>query len=284
VHPNEAYYLIEKESSKVSPEEFRAFCDQMKIPYEIEMPSKHFVNKDSISESFKVPEPVFDLEILAGLLKDEASELGIRLRTGFEVVCFNIQGNQYIITARRNREQTNYDADILLNATYAYTNNILRIIGLEEDMTEYALQRTEVAIARSKIEIPALTIMDGEFISVLPYGREQNLVLVYDVIHSVVDKENGFFLDDTKKYPTNWNKMIAHGEKYLPFIRNLDYVDSLWGARPIPSRITGDSRKTRIRSHKKCPGIYSILEGKFISAPLVADRLIEQMRIDGFVK
>ena len=280
-YPKEAYYLIENDSSRVSAEEFRAFCDQMRIPYEMRLPSDGFINRGSVIASFKVPEPVFNLEVLADLLESETIELGIRAHTGWEVVGVCILGNRFKITARQGAKLAHYDADILLNATYAYTNNVLKMLGLEDDMTQYILQSTEVPIARSDVEIPALTVMDGEFVSVLPYGHKQNYVLVYDVIHSVVHRENGYFYEDGREYPTNWTKMVEHGEKYFPFMRSLVYVGSLRGARPIPVSVNGDSRRTRVVAHKKYPGAYSVFEGKFISAPLIADRLLDQMRTDG---
>jgi glycine/D-amino acid oxidase-like deaminating enzyme len=284
VYPKEAYYMIERESSRVSAEEFRRFCDQMHIPYEMGLPSNGFINREAVVAGFKVPEPVFDLEILLNLLESEIADLGIAVRTGSEAIAACTLGNRFRITVRQGREQAHYEADIVVNATYAYVNNVLKMLGLEDEMTEYTLQYTEVPIAKSDKEIPALTVMDGEFVSVMPYGRNPNYVLVYDVVHSVVHRENGYLFDDGREYPTNWAKMIDHGEKYYPFIRNLVYVGSLWGARPIPHNVTRDSRKTRVVAHAKCPGVYSIFEGKLISAPLIADRLVGQMKADGIVR
>ena len=168
----------------------------------------------------------------------------------------------------------------VVKTTYAYSNNILKILDLEEDMTPYYLQTTEILVMKSKIPIPALTVMDGKFISVMPLAsadKKENTVLVYDVINSVVNQEKGYFFDDTKKYPSNINKIIEHGKKYFPFMGELKFVKSTWGSRPIPVDSFGDSRATRIISHRKHQGIYSILEGKFISAPLMAEELIDTM-------
>lgn len=281
-YPKEAYYLIDKESSRVSVDQYRAFCDQMRIPYETAFPAERFLNRQAVAGSFRVPEPVFNLEVLADLLVGEVRELGIAVRTGWEVVEAAAVGDRFQVTAAWGRDRMRCEADILLNATYAYTNNILDMLGLEDEMTPYTLQYTEVPIARCEVEVPALTVMDGEFISVLPYGHKQDYVLVYDVVHSVVHRENGYLFNDGRRFPTNWASMIEHGQKYFPFIRNLAYVGSLWGARPIPVNAGGDSRKTRLVGHRH-RGAYSILEGKFISAPLMADRLLDQLRTDGLL-
>jgi hypothetical protein len=147
-------------------------------------------------------------------------------------------------------------------------------------MTKYQIQKTEVILVESKKDIPALTVMDGNYISIMPLANagKKNLFLIYDVLHSVLEKKVGYFLDDTKKYKTNFKKMIAHGEKYYPFMKDLKFIQSNFGYRPIPNKIKGSSRKTRIIHHKTKPGIYSILEGKFISAPLIAEQLIFIMK------
>lgn len=85
-YPKEAYYLIDKESSRVSVDQYRAFCDQMRIPYETAFPAERFLNRQAVAGSFRVPEPVFNLEVLADLLVGEVRELGIAVRTGWEVV------------------------------------------------------------------------------------------------------------------------------------------------------------------------------------------------------
>lgn len=281
VYPDSAYYLIEAESSRTSGEEFKDFCDILGLPYKMEMPANGFVNRSSVEASFRVPEPVFDLSTLSYLLRKEALSLGINLQMNSEVIgADRIRGGYEITTIGENGRRT-LDADIVLNATYSYANNIMNVFGLGEDMTRYRLQKTEVVVMESDYNVPALTIMDGNYVSILPFGRTQDLVLLYDVTHSVIDEKDGFLLDDTPDGLTNLEKMVQHSRKYFPFIDRLRPVCSLYGARPIPVKATGDSRKTRIISHNKAPGVFSILEGKFISAPLVADELVRKMRDEG---
>jgi len=284
-YPPNAYYLIDKNDSKTSLSSFKKFCAEIKIPYKIEKSNNNFWKKDKIQCGFKVSEPIFDVVLLTNLLKKEAGELGVKIINNSEVVDLKKLDSGYKIISRELTGLKEYRADIILNATYAYTNNILKILGLEEDMAKYELQKTEVVLVKSKKNLPALTVMDGNFISIMPLANaeKQNLFLIYDANYSVVDREDGYFLDDTKKYSTNFKKMIKHGEKYFPFMKELKYVKSLYGFRPIPKEIIDASRKTRIVSHKKSPGIYSIFEGKFISAPLIAEKLAKLMKKDGIL-
>ncbi|MBI4440749.1 FAD-binding oxidoreductase [Candidatus Woesearchaeota archaeon] len=285
-YPEENYYLLAKEGSKTSYPQYKKFCENVGLPYDEKEPAKTFWNKENIDGFFRVPEPVYNPKILKRLLEREVSELGIDVHTGSRVVGFE-KANRYCIISSDGRSGKNrqHPADVIVNATYACTNNILTILGLERDMTRYFLQHTEVVIARSKDKIPALTVMDGPFISLLPIMGEQEtgLYVVYDVVHSVLDRKDGYFMDDTKRSQTNWDKMVEHGKEYFPFFGDLEYVQSLYGTRPIPVSVVGDARHTRIKAHQDAPGIYSLFEGKFISAPLMAQRLVEKIKEDKFI-
>ncbi len=290
-YPEENYYLIAKEGSNTSYEGYKKFCDGVGLSYEEKTPQKSFWNKDSIDGYFKVPEPVYNPGILKILLERESFELGVEIHTQSRVVGFEERKSRYNIISHDVScegslgKDKRYETDIVVNATYAYTNNILKILGLEKDMTRYFLQHTEVVIARSREKIPALTVMDGPFVSLLPIMGEKDtgLYVVYDVVNSVLDREEGYFLDDTKRNVTNWNKMVEHGEEYFPFFGKLEYIKSLYGSRPIPVHVVGDSRHTRIKAHHEFPGIYSLFEGKFISAPLMAQRLVNKIKEDGII-
>ena len=290
IYQHDDYYLIEKHNSLTSYQQYKNFCDDVSIPYEERMPSEDFWNKENIEGGFKVSEPIYDLEMLKRILKKEVSELRINIFNDSAMIGFdeaNGSDTGYKIHClEKGVKGRVHDADIIVNATYAYSNNILKILGLEKDMTMYHLQKTEVVIARSKEQIPSLTVMDGPFVTLLPLTncKDLGLFLVYDVVNSVLEQEEGYFLDDKISHTTNWSKMQNHGEKYFPFFGRLEYIASNYGSRPVPIEVVGDSRETRIKHHEKLPGIYSLFEGKFISAPLVAKKLLERMKDDGFIK
>src|SRR3989344_4878903 len=287
IYQDEDYYLIERHNSLTSYEEYKNFCDEVQIPYKEETPSENFWNSENIDGGFKVAEPVYDLEMLTRILKKESSDLGVDIITDNVVIGFDVsKEEEYRIHSLENGVKGRvHDASIIVNATYAYSNNILKILGLEKDMTMYHLQKTEVVIARSKEKIPSLTVMDGPFVTLLPLTNchDIGLFLVYDVKNSVLEQQEGYFLDDKISHTTNWSKMKEHGQKYFPFFENLEYLASNYGNRPVPMSVSDDSRNTRIKHHEKLPGVYSLLEGKFISAPLIANRLVRRIKEDGFI-
>jgi len=282
-YPKEAYYLIDAKESKTSFEEFEKFCDKINIPYEIEIPDKNFLNPESVSSGFKVKEPVFDIEVLRKTLKYELKEKNVKVFRNSKVIGFENKNGSYYIIAENNKEKKEFSSDIILNATYAYSNNLLKIFGLEKYFTRYCIQKTEVPVVSSKLRLPSMTIMDGKFVSLMNLANSE-YYLLYDVIHSVLQKKEEFFLEETKNNYSNLEKIVEHGKEYFPFMEELKHIKSLYGYRPIPLDVMGDSRKTRIQKYEELPRIYSILEGKFISAPLMAEKLIEILKEEGVIK
>jgi len=279
VYPPETYYLIEKKS-KISFDEYKNFCDEIKSPYEIKLPPTKFLYMKNIDNGIKVPEPIFHIKKLTDALIKKVNERNINIQCYNEVIGFNKIKDKYRIICYDQKEKhlNDYIIDIILNATYKYSNNFLKILNLNEDMTQYYLQHTEVVVVRSKEPLPSLTVMDGKFFSIMSYASEEpNLYLLYDPIYSILEQKRGYFLKE-KTFNSNFKKMIEHGSMYFSFLKELEYVESWYGSRPIPVKITDDSRKTRIKSHKKYPGIYSILEGKFISAPLIANNFVSLLK------
>jgi len=278
-YPKESYYLLEKNDSKTSAKEFEKFCRKMKIPYEIVRVNDKLWKREQIECGFRVPEPIFDVEALKRLFKKKLRESGVKILTNTEVIGFRKQKDKYLLrTVNISGIENEHETDIILNATYAYANNLMKIFGVKQDMTEYELQKTEIVVVRSKSELPALTVMDGNFISLMPLAGTKEKYLIYDVTHSVINRKKGYYLNDKIHHPTNFEKMMEHGRKYFPFMDQLKFVKSNHGFRPIPLNIANDSRKTRILRHDRHPNIYSICEGKFISAPLIAEELIALMR------
>lgn len=280
-YPEEAYYLVAKEGSKTSADEFEKFCKQADIPYERVMPSSSLCHLNKLDGSFKVIEPVFDIRTLRNLLMKNAKELGVDVHTDTKVVGSDISHMRYNLYARNSSSMFKLPAEVVVNATYAHANNTLKLLGIEDSWTKYVLQRTEVAVVKSEENLPALTIMDGKFVSIMPLANSENRFLFYDVLNSVLRCDEGFFVEDNAKRESNFKKMIEHGDVYFPFSRKLIYEQSLYGTRPIRMGIAGDSRATRLVRSKSNPPVYSILEGKFISAPLIAENLVKKMSSEG---
>ena len=271
----ENYYMIEKHNSHVSTEEYKRFCDTADIPYTESWPDSTILNRTHIDSCFQVPEPNFNLPVLRSILLKKLVDAEISIHLDTEIIeGVKSRNNRFIALTNKGHQLT---SDIVINASYADTNSILQRFGVNDELTEYYLQHTEIVVAETSRDIPALTVMDGPFISVMPYVGHPNQVLVYDVIHSVVQQDINHNLADFSPQSSNWDKMLEHGLKYYPFLSELRYVKSLYGSRPIRVKERKDGRKTRLTTYPSVEGLYSIQEGKFISAPIVAEQLADKI-------
>ena len=66
--------------------------------------------------------------------------------------------------------------------------------------------------------------------------------------------------------------------KYLNSCKNLIYVKSLYGKRPIPIKDSQSDRSTKISiANFKNIKIYTFREGKYISASYIANKFVKKL-------
>ena len=267
----QSYYMIEK-SGNISLKEYEFFCNELGIPFRLEWPSENFLNRDLIEGGIVTAEPVFDVSKLKKLLLEKIEELDIELILDAEIIEFKELPDKTYSLLNNKNGSVPLSTDVIINATYAYYNNVLKILDLEEDFKKYKIQYTEIIVVESPEDLSSITIMDGPFVSIMKYAGTDNQYLLYDVKNSTLYQEENYFVE-YKDLESNFDKIIEHFRKYFPFVDDLKYVESWRGYRPIPLEITDDARNTTIKQHEKYPGIFSILEGKFISSTLIAEEI-----------
>ncbi|MEK7642701.1 MAG: FAD-dependent oxidoreductase [Patescibacteria group bacterium] len=274
------YYLIERYNSRTSSAKYRSFIKKNKLGHKEEWPKENFVNKKMLAASFNVKEAYFDILKLKNILKDRFKQYNIKTLFGFNIK--KIKNDKGVLRLySNNNKKFEIDADIIINTTYTCTNNIQSFFGVRDHLTEYEFENTEIAVVSCDYEIPALTVMDGPFITIMPYGGHKGKYLVYDVLNSVTNRSFGVKYNQNKNKKSKWKLMLKHGLKYYPFFKDLKYSHSLWANRPIPLKIENqknDDRSTRIVRHNYHLPFYSVLEGKFVSAPMVAEYLVKRIK------
>lgn len=271
----EFYYVIEKNESNVNSAQYKLAMEDAGLDCISNWPDNKFLNKEFIEDSFKVKEACFNIWKLKDIFKRKFDELNIKLIFDFEISNSSIIDNRLLKIISSDNKEIKIKADLIVNCTYAYTNNIQKAFGILEDLTPYKFESTEIAVVESDMKIPALTVMDGPFITILPYVGKENHYLVYDKLHSVFCQEIGIEYRPPKDAGTNWEKMLQHGLKYYPFFNKLIYKYSIYGSRPISLKTKDDGRTTKVIKHNYPFDFYSVLEGKFASAPLIAEIFIK---------
>jgi len=272
------YYAIEK-TSQVSTQSYEAFCRRLKLEYVDRRPDRSLLSRRHLDGCYLVSEPCFNLTRLKQSLSEHLRERDVSLRLGSSAIRSVRRRDKHLVTVRSPDREFVLESDLVINATYAETSAVLDRCRLSADRIAYEYHVTEVVVLRSPgRSIPAMTIMDGPFMTLLPYAGHDDLVLLYDVIHSVHERRTEPISGSPTPRTSNWPAMREHGRRYFPFIDSLEYVRSYWGARPVPVPDMHGARDTKLVAHRSSPGFFSICEGKFISAPLIAGRLVRRLR------
>jgi hypothetical protein len=278
VYPTACYYFIDAEYSKVNSQEYQYFCDQVGLKYCKELPPPGVISENKIQGSFKVFEPCYDVLLFKQYFKQKILDYGINAIFNFRIANAYIDGNNIRMSSVDGKNiAASYNA--IINCTYAGTNNVQTAFRTNEQLKKYKFQKTEVAVIECPYEIPAVTVMDGPFCTVLPYASAKGKYLLYDVEYSINQSKVGttinrdFYTEGISLY----DQMYKKARIYYPFMKDVSYTKSLWATRPIPTTDKVDERITSLLKHDNHDCFYSVLEGKFVSAPSKGAEIAQQV-------
>lgn len=272
-------YATSKEYSWTNAEQFKKFCNNTNIKCEEVLPTKYF--KENLCDGvFDTLEYTFDAMIIKDHYIKELknySNVTIKYETRIENIK-QIEKEYQIILKDGNK----YITEFLLNTTYASTNQITEMLGFEKFKIKYEICEIILCEVSDNIKHVGITVMDGPFFSVMPFGKTgyHSLTSVtftphitsYDVLPTFPCQKNNVECSPKQlgncnlcpnKPKTAWNYMSTLAKKYLRDDIKIKYVDSLYSVKPIlmASEID-DSRPTVIKVFSKNPTYISVLSGK----------------------
>jgi hypothetical protein len=286
-YPEKSFYLIEKNNSKVNSDQYKNFLTVAGLKYSETKIDENLLYAKNIESSFLVDEPCYDVYLLRKYYNQMLKNYSVNIVLNFNIKSIETKDKYYKINSSIGHNIID-DFSSIVNATYANSNKIQSFLGVQpKHMRKYQYQKTEVVVVESKEHLPAITVMDGPFITILPYAYNghSNKYLIYDVENSIIERteDSNFISSDyfKKIEQTNYHKMKVKGMKYFKFMKKLTPLYSLQATRPIPlDSYKTDYRHTTIKKHKKFKSCYSILEGKFVSAPAIAVEVCEKIMDD----
>jgi len=249
------YYMIE-EKSKMSSDDYIKFCQYMKLSIKDEFPNIN-INKDSIVSSFLTNEPIFDFNSIKKNILNKSKNINIHFNTK--------------ITNKSQLE----DFDVIINTTYSDLNNIKNIFNIPNNKLKF--QDVIIPVFEFKHDKLGLTIMDGEFCSILPNGNKVNSFLLYNVKYSVLNQNEGFEYEYDRDYKlkNEIEEIYNMSKNYFNFLDESKHVDYLRTIRTIPIN-DDDGRMSvfdiNIIDNKK---IISVLSGKITTCWFIADQIFK---------
>lgn len=274
-------YAISADFSYTNGKQFKKFCQTVGILCE-EVSVKKYFNDNRVDGAFLTKEYTYDAKLLLKKLLVQIQKYkNIILLCDVRIDAIVEEGEQYRI---RLSDGEDYRGRFVLNATYASTNQILTMAGFNTFDIKYELCEIILCRANKRLQHKGLTVMDGPFFSIMPFGKTglHSLTSVTFTPHMTSFESRPTFECQSRckegycspsklgncneciaKPSTAWPYMSNLAKKYLCSEIGFEYVDSLYSMKPIlrASEID-DSRPTVIRVNHEKPKFVSVLSGK----------------------
>ena len=268
----ENHYCIARHGSKTSVKGYVDFCDQLHLPHDVQWPAPSFLARERIAECFRVPEPIIDLVRLRENIDREISQRpSINLRLDSTVSDGKVlPSGQKRLTVTAQGRAAPHDFDFVVDCTYAHLNELAEWVGSKPRPFQFELVEIPVVRLPTRQRL-GVTVMDGPFCSLLPYGSTEESLL-YHVEASVLDRAHAHSYDPPECFDSNWETIVAKSADYIPIVGSSRYVRSIFAVRAVdPASEHDDARRSVLRDHGQ--GCWSIFSGKLIAACRVAKEL-----------
>lgn len=268
---NKNIYLI-REDGKIGIDEYLNVMKENKLnfsPINISESSFKYKSDGCAYEAIKVEERYIDIVKLNQNLSDEISELGIKVRLNKEIISIENDSGKIKFS-----DGTKEIFDLIVNCTYTDPFNGFNKIK-EPIKFEFC---TLLLISSEEIKQQAITIMDGEFVSIYPWLS--NLHSVSSVKYTPSIKSNNIFelrkLIEKRTYRDLQKTSFLIEDHMNSF---LDFKYTLVGDfSTVKVKIKNDKDDQRIVktfSEGKC---FTVLQGKLDAVNIFLDDLVVKLQ------
>ena len=286
-------YATSTTSSWTNSEQFVRFCANSEIQCDKIDPEKYF-REGKCDGAFVTQEYSYDASILKDYFLTQLSSFK-NVSVHFNVRISSVEADAGYIIKTDNRS---FVANTVINATYASVNQVLAIFGFDSFPIKYELCETILVKASESLSDVGLTVMDGPFFSLMPFGKTNYHTLTsvtftphmscHQALPSFDCQKNsngactlsqlGNCNTCASKPESAWPYMSRLAKAYLRDEYNFEYVKSLYSMKPIlKASEIDDSRPTVIKVFSQQPTFISCLSGKINT---VFDLDEELMKLD----
>jgi hypothetical protein len=271
-------YAVAKHYSWTNGPQFQKFCDSLGLPCE-EIPVEKYFHKGAVDKAFLTHEYTFDAQMVKKRLWNRAKELGCAFQFGSAITDIVKENTRFRVAFQ---DGADHASGFVLNAAYAGINQIHQMMGYELLKIKYELCEVALCNVTENIKDAGLTVMDGPFFSVMPFGKSgyHSITTVSRTPHVTSYEALPTFAcqkkrpDCTPGSTQNCNScehrpesaftdMYQTAKKYMNPDIGIEYVQSLYSLKPIlKASEIDDSRPTIIRQYSESPDFYSVFSGK----------------------
>lgn len=285
-HTFEKFYAIDRYGSFTDGLQFERFCAYLNIRCD-RVESHNLFNFNRLEALYRTEEHSFDPVLLGQYYREKIEntpEISVFKSTQIAAAEALIDEWQLLLDTPLGRQML--QTPTVINATYAASNSINRLFGT----TELALTHeiSEIAFVHSpQFGQRGLTVMDGPFGSIMPYGLSGLLSLssvaythhkisfeslpTFDCQQPEIDPScrpsaPGICTDCARRPASNAPKMLAQMQQY--FAEQVQF-NALFSYYTIKSKLKAshidDGRPTEISMLRAQPRFYCLFAGKINS-------------------
>lgn len=272
-------YFIAASGSLTSPDEYLGFCEKAGLSYSLlDLPAYPTEIRDC-ALGLLCNEAVYDCAVLKKVLLSRISASArIELRCGTEVVAINPAGGSYGLQLQGSGETLSVAA--VVNCSYADINRLTAQCG--HPLRECQFEYTVVPIIELDIPKQGITIMDGPFLTLLPFGKTDSFLL-YHVRHTVVATEVGLLLNPAWRHPETapfavldprefFETMKRAASRFVPALTRARLTGFLQGPRMVLAyRDEDDARPSIVHDYGR--GYLTVFSGKIDHCLEVAEEI-----------
>jgi len=271
-------YFISNYNSKVTIKEYLTFCKKLNIDFKKIKSTDFPVQILAADNGIVCKEYVYDTSLLKKIIKNKIKDTNINifLNTKIENVKF-IKDENFCI--KLSNEELFY-ADILINTTYSDLNRLTNKLNypIKKNLYEY----TVVPIIELDIPKVGITIMDGPFTSILPYGKTNNFLL-YHVDKSVIASEVSYMMNEAWLFKNSspfskmkktkyFSEILNECSKFFPFLKFSKLVGFLEGPRMVlANKDDTDERPSFIQNYDN--RYFTVFSGKIDHSVWVSEEI-----------
>ena len=267
---NDHFYVIAKEGSKVSGEEFLKFCRDCDLEHEkVDLDHLHPERIDLI---IKGRESLMDPLRLKELAEEKLEEAKV-----------NVLLDQLFESSSID------DYDLVVNCTYANSNFILERYPHARRHYQFELCEKPVLRLPEKFRGKSIVVMDGPFFCIDPYSTT-DLHVMGNVVHAIHATNTGLYPDVPKEYEsllnkgivkdphtTNIKKFLEVATHFMPDLEGAEYVGSMFTVRTVlPNVDHTDERPTLVS--KIDDKIIHVFSGKIGNCVEAAEEVLRLVR------
>lgn len=282
----EKYYAIDRYGSFTDAAQFERFCDFIGIRCDREE-EHHLFNYDRLEALYRTTEYTFDPVLIGQYYQQKIADqnnIEIRCFTKINAAEMVADSWQVVLQNLGNGAFETIFAKSAINATYAQSNSLNRMFGMPDINLMHEI--SEMAFVTSpQLKNIGLTVMDGQFGSLMPYGLSGLLSLSsvaythhkvsYDNLPTFdCQQQNPLckpdFTEDCNgcpaQPPSNYRKMLGQIRQYFSESVELNYQHSLFTIKSkLKANFIDDGRPTEISCLHRSPDFYCIFAGKINS-------------------